>query len=433
MSQTRLLPSSPLRIAHVMAGAASGGAELFYERLCMAQHESGHDVRAVLRRDPARESRLKAKGVRTEAMRFGGRLDFMTTIRLRQSLTQFEPQIVIAWMSRAARMLPKGPWPMAGRLGGYYDLANYRRCSDLIGNTRGLARWMIAQGWPADNVHYLPNFATDLSGVAPERPPCVAEGQKFILALGRLHRNKAFDVLIRAMKALPGVHLVIAGEGPEREALTALAASEGVTDRVHMPGWVQDSGAWLKACDLLVCPSRIEPLGNVVIEALSAARPIVASAIQGPEEVLSGTEDGLLSPVEDPQALAEAIGRVLETPELAERLARNGRARFEREFSAPTVLARWDAFLSAMASRQSGAASACAALRALPAFPVTSLTRSFLISWRRLCVIADLMAKDFTRRVQPPWCIGVCRLSILRAARSRSLRLDGSGRQWGDL
>jgi len=355
MSPARLLPFSPLRIAHVMAGAPSGGAELFYERLCMAQHAVGHDIKAILRRDPAREARLAARDVRTEALRFGGRLDFLTTRGLRRSLMRFEPQVVIAWMSRAARMLPEGPWPMAGRLGGYYDLANYRRCSDLIGNTRGLARWMVEQGWPAENVHYLPNFASDLASVAPERPGCLAEGQKFILALGRLHRNKAFDVLIRAMKALPGVHLVIAGEGPEREALTALAGREGVSDRVHMPGWVQESGAWLKACELLVCPSRIEPLGNVVIEALSAARPVVASAIQGPEEVLSGTEDGLLVPVEDPEALAVGIGSVLDSPERAVTLAVNGRARFEREFSAPTVLARWDAFLHAMASRQTGA------------------------------------------------------------------------------
>ncbi|GAB6853899.1 glycosyltransferase [Asaia astilbis] len=354
MSQARHHPISALRIAHVMAGAPSGGAELFYERLCIAQHDAEHEVRALLRRDPAREARLKARGVTTEALRFGGRLDLWTTPRLRQSLTRFDPQVVIAWMSRAARMMPKGPWPIAGRLGGYYDLSNYRRCSDLIGNTRGLARWMIAQGWPAEKVHYLPNFATDLADVAPERPGCVAEGQKFILALGRLHQNKAFDVLIRAMKALPGVHLVIAGEGPEREALTALAVGEGVADRVHMPGWVQDSGAWLKACDLLVCPSRIEPLGNVVIEALSAGRPVVASAIQGPEEVLSGTQDGILAPVEDPVALAEAIATVLETPELADRLSANGRARFEREFSAPTVLARWDVFLHEMASRRCG-------------------------------------------------------------------------------
>ncbi|CDG38181.1 Glycosyltransferase [Asaia bogorensis] len=345
---------TPLRIAHVMAGARSGGAELFYERLCMAQHEAGHDVRAILRRDPAREARLGARHVTTEAMRFGGRLDLLTPGRLRRSLKRFQPDVTIAWMSRAARMMPAGPWPVAGRLGGYYDLANYRKCSDLVGNTRGLTRWMVAQGWDAGRVHYLPNFANDLAHVKPQRPDCVPQGRPFILALGRLHRNKAFDILIRAMKRLPGVHLVIAGEGPEREALTGLARGEGVSDRVHMPGWVQDSGPWLKACDLLVCPSRIEPLGNVVIEALSAARPVVASAIQGPEEVLAGTQDGLLAPTEDPEAFAREIATVLETPALAASLCVNGRARFEREFAAPVVLARWDDFLHALASRHSG-------------------------------------------------------------------------------
>ena len=355
-SASRIDDLRPLRIAHVMAGAPSGGAELFYERLCMAQHEEGHDVLGVLRRDAGREARLQKSGVATHALRFGGRLDLLTTPRLRRKLTEFRPDIAIAWMSRAARMIPKGDWPIAGRLGGYYDLGNYRRCSDLIGNTMGLARWMIAQGWPAEHVHYLPNFATDLAGAVPVRPDCVPQGRPFILALGRLHRNKAFDVLIRAMKALPGVHLVIAGEGPEREALESLSRDEGVSDRVHMPGWVQDSGAWLKACDLLVCPSRIEPLGNVVIEALSAGRPVVASAIQGPQEVLSGTQDGLLVPVEDPTALAEAIGRVLHDSDLAARLGTNGRARFEREFAAPTVLARWNVFLRDIVSRH-GAAS----------------------------------------------------------------------------
>ncbi|GBQ92216.1 glycosyltransferase [Asaia krungthepensis NRIC 0535] len=350
-----LAPESlpPLRLAHVMAGAPSGGAELFYERLCMAQHQAGHEVLALLRRDPGRESRLQARGVATRALRFGGRLDLLTTPRLKHHLTSFRPDIAIAWMSRAARMMPKGDWPVAGRLGGYYDLSNYRRCTDLIGNTRGLARWMVEQGWPEHHVHYLPNFAHDLADIAPERPSCVPDGQPYILALGRLHRNKAFDVLIRAMTSLPGIHLVIAGEGPEREALTALARGEGVSARVHMPGWVQESGAWLKASDLLVCPSRIEPLGNVVIEALSASRPVVASAIQGPEEILSGTQDGLLAEVENPASFAQAIGRVLESTALAATLSQNGRARFEREFSAPTVLARWDAFLRQAASGRS--------------------------------------------------------------------------------
>ncbi|GEL01604.1 glycosyltransferase [Swaminathania salitolerans] len=343
-----------LRIAHVMAGAQSGGAELFYERLSIAQTRAGHDVLSLLRRDPARESRLGEAGVRTAGFRFGGLLDLRTRPGLSRALRAFAPDVAIAWMSRAARMMPDGPWPVAGRLGGYYDLANYRRCSDLIGNTQGLVRWMIAEGWPAERVHHLPNFAADLGNVDPVRPVGPVGGAPFILALGRLHRNKAFDVLIRAMPALSGVHLVIAGEGPERAALEELARREGVAERVHMPGWTQSGGAWLRACDLMVCPSRIEPLGNVVIEGLSAGRPVVASAIQGPQEVLGGTQDGVLVPPEDPAALSAAIAEVLGDPGKAAALSRNGRARFEREFSEPVVLRRWDAFLDGMAKRNGG-------------------------------------------------------------------------------
>ena len=134
---------------------------------------------------------------------------------------------------------------------------------------------MRHQGIAEARSHYLPNFAPDLGGAAPATlglPP-----GPLVLALGRLHRNKAFDVLIRALAHLPGVQAVIAGDGPERGALEALARQEGVADRVHMPGWRSDTAALLAAADLLACPSRLEPLGNVVIEAWSAGRPIVAA------------------------------------------------------------------------------------------------------------------------------------------------------------
>lgn len=334
-----------MRIAHVMAGSAHGGAELFFERLCAAQVETGEHVTAFIRRDEGREARLAEKHVPVERFRFGGRLDLMTPRALRRALTGFAPTVAVAWMSRAARALPKGSWVNVGRLGGYYDLSNYRTCRHLVGNTRGLAAWMVAQGWPAKRVHYVPNFADDLALTAPERPAFLRARRPFVLALGRLHRNKAFDVLIRAMAHVPDTELVIAGEGPERDALTELARKEGVSDRVHMPGWIQNSGRLLKACDVLVCPSRIEPLGNVVIEAFSAGRPVIGADIQGPRELLAGTQDGLLFPSEDHRALAAGIRAVIEDPALADDLARNGRARFEREFSAPTVLARWSHFL----------------------------------------------------------------------------------------
>lgn len=326
-----------------MAGAAVGGAELFYERLVMAQRRAGDAVLPVMRADPARAARLV--GANPVQLKFGGLLDLRTRPAVRRALREFAPRIAIAWMNRAARLTPRGDWVLAGRLGGYYDLGYYKRCDHLVGNTRGLASWIVTQGWPAARVHYLPNFAPDMAGAAPERlgvPP----GVKLVLALGRLHANKGFDVLIRAMARLPGVHAIIAGQGPEADALAALARAEGVDARVTFPGWRHDTASLLAGCDVLACPSRHEPLGNVVIEAFAAARPVVAAAAAGPRELISPGEDGLLVPCDDAEALATSIGLVLDTPAFAHRLAAAGRAHYDAEFAEAPVLARWRAFLA---------------------------------------------------------------------------------------
>ncbi len=332
-----------MRVAQIMAGAPTGGAELFFERLCAALARAGETVLPVIRREPGRAARLTAAGLAPVELGFSGALDLLTRPRLAALLRRFAPDIAIAWMNRAARFAPAGRWVLAGRLGGYYDLDYYRRCDHLIGNTRGLVAWMRAQGTPEARSHYLPNFSPDLAGAAPAAlavPP-----GPLVLALGRLHRNKAFDVLIRALPRLPGVQSVIAGEGPERAALADLARTEGVADRVHLLGWRTDTAALLARADCLVCPSRVEPLGNVVIEAWSAGRPVVAAAADGPRELLAPEEDGLLVPREDASALRDALARVLEDTPRAEKLAAAGRARYDAEFSEPKVIARWLGFL----------------------------------------------------------------------------------------
>ena len=326
-----------------MAGAAEGGAELFFERLVMAQHRAGDAVLPLIRTDSARAGRLAA--AHPQQARFGGLFDLRTRPRLAASLRCFAPRVAVAWMNRAARFAPRGDWVLAGRLGGYYDLRYYRRCDHLVGNTRALVRWIVGQGWPAARAHYLPNFAPDLAGAAPDRLGVPAD-RKLVLALGRLHRNKAFDVLVRALPRLPGVHAIIAGEGPERAALETLARAEGVADRVQFPGWLRDAAPLLAGCDVLACPSRHEPLGNVVVEAFAAGRPVVAAAAAGPLELIRPGEDGLLVPPDDVEALATSLGLVLGDARFAAVLARAGRARFEAEFAEAPVLAQWRGFLA---------------------------------------------------------------------------------------
>lgn len=334
-----------MRVAHVMAGAAQGGAELFYERLTLACAAAGDEVLPVIRGEPGRAARLAA--LSPVQLPFGGLLDLRTGPLLRAALRRFAPLVAVAWMGRAARFAPDGPWVLAGRLGGTYDLGRFRRCDHLIANTAGLVRWIAGQGWPAARVHHLPNFVPDLAGAAPAG---LSLPRPWVLAMGRLHRNKAFDVLVRAMRRLPGIHLVLAGEGPERPALEALAKAEGVATRVHMPGWRADGATLLAACDALAVPSRLEPLGNVVVEGWSAGRPVVAADAAGPRELIRSGEDGLLVPREDAAALAMALGTVLEAPLLARRLGAAGRARWAAEFAPDTVVAQWRAGLARMAA-----------------------------------------------------------------------------------
>ncbi len=124
-----------------------------------------------------------------------------------------------------------------------------------------------------------------------------------------------------------------------------LARQRGGADGVQLPGWRQDGAALLAGCGALACPSRHEPLGNVIVEAWSAARPVVAAAAAGPRELIRPGEDGLLTPPEDAEALATSLGLVLQGPPLAARLAAAGRARWAAEFAEAPVLAQWRGFL----------------------------------------------------------------------------------------
>jgi glycosyltransferase involved in cell wall biosynthesis len=326
-----------------MAGAAHGGAELFFERMSIALAAAGQEVLPAIRADAGRAARLRAAGLHPAEFRFGGRLDFRTTGRLRRVLQDFRPALAMAWMSRAAMHLPQGGWVTAGRLGGYYDLKYFRSCRHLVGNTRGIVAWIAAQGWPARQVHYLPNFVADFAATAAVTRASlgVPEGAPLLLGLGRLHAVKGFDVLLRAAARLPDVFVVIAGEGPERVRLEALIAELGLAGRAKLLGWREDAGPLLRAADLFVSSSRHEPLGNMVLEAFSARCPVLAANAAGPGEVIRNGVDGVLVPVEDAAALADAARRLLADEALRKSLATAGRLRFETEFSEARVVQAW--------------------------------------------------------------------------------------------
>src|SRR5690348_4097596 len=146
------------RLLQAMAGAAHGGAETFFVRLAGALQRTGQEQRVLIRRDPARAAQLRAAGVDVVEAAFGGRFDFTTGRTFCREIESWRPDIVLSWMSRATRFCRRGDFVHLARLGGYYDLKYYRHCDHLIGNTRSIVDYAVSQGWPAERVHYLPNF-----------------------------------------------------------------------------------------------------------------------------------------------------------------------------------------------------------------------------------------------------------------------------------
>ncbi len=346
------------RVLQAMAGAQYGGAETFFLRLVVALQRAGEKQRVLIRRNPDRADGLRAAGVGVRELAFGGVFDLATRLAFRREVDAWRPAIVLTWMSRATQLCPRGEFVHVARLGGYYDLKYYRRCDHLIGNTRAIVDYAVANGWPRERIDHLPNFVPDASAASiPRVGRAAASGIKapLALALGRLHPNKGFDLLLEALAATPEVCLWIAGEGPQRPRLERLAARLGITGRVRFLGWRDDVPCLLANADFLVCPSLHEPLGNVVIEAWSAGVPVVATASDGPAGLIENGESGILVPLPDsrgggPQALACAIERVSRDPELRARLARSGRRAYEAQFTEEAVVARYRGFFDRVAA-----------------------------------------------------------------------------------
>ncbi len=342
------------RVLHAMAGAPVGGAEESFTRLACALARRGVASYALMRPDAARAARLREAGLEVAEARFGGPLDLATPRKMRRAIDAWKPDIVVTWMNRATAHCPRrrggDRFVHVGYPHGYYAPKYYRRCDRLFVTTEDMARFYREAGWPADRIDIVPNFAPEIAAEPVKRASLATpEDAKLLLALGRLHVNKGFDTLIRALAALPGHYLWLAGSGPRDAELRRLAAELGVADRIRFLGWRTDAPALLAACDAFVCSSRHEPFGNIILEAWAARAPIVAAASEGPGALIAEGESGLLVPVDDAAALAAAIARVTADPAFAACLAAGGRTAYERGYTEEAVARHTIAVLARIA------------------------------------------------------------------------------------
>jgi glycosyltransferase involved in cell wall biosynthesis len=170
----------------------------------------------------------------------------------------------------------------------------------------------------------------------------------YILCVGNFGPKKGFDILIQAFYQIrrdhPGVDLVMAGDGYERRHCQHLASDLGIADSVVFLGKVPNSQvpALMKGCQLFVLPSRQEPFGIVLLEAMAAKTPIVATRVGGVPEIITDRQEGLLVEPQSPQSLAEAISLSLADRSMASALGANGYDKVKRQFTWAAVCDRFE-------------------------------------------------------------------------------------------
>ena len=240
------------------------------------------------------------------------------------------------------------------------------QCHDrVIVPSRASARLLTAAGLPDARVHVLHNAvavpADDVEGVVRARRSfAVQDDARVVLQTGRLEPQKGHTILVEALRVVrarhPRAHLVILGDATSevarahRDAVEALTRAHDLAGAVRWLGWRDDVAACLRAADVLVHPSLAhDTLPGVILEAMAAGCPVVASRVGGVDEMIEDGVTGLLVPPRDAGALAEALCRLFDQPHSAVQFATAARARAESGFG-------WPRYLSALETHYVGLA-----------------------------------------------------------------------------
>jgi glycosyltransferase involved in cell wall biosynthesis len=191
---------------------------------------------------------------------------------------------------------------------------------------------------PPRSVRVIYNGAPVPERSAPPRAP----GPPVVGAVGRLSPEKGLEVLVRAVRTLPGCRLVLVGEGPERPRLEQLVRDLELAERVQFAGWVDAPWTAQWAFDVVAMPSFTEAFPLVIVEAMLAGMPVVASSVGGIPEIVVDGDTGLLVPPNDVEALASSLGELVDDAERRVAMGARCRSVAQHRFTADVMAANFE-------------------------------------------------------------------------------------------
>lgn len=324
----------PRRLLLHIHGLSGGGAERVWSVLASALAARGHQVTLAVDDASSCDLAMLDPAIRVELL---GKNHLISIVRLARLIRRLKPEASLSAVSAANLKL------VLAKLVGLSRLPTIISYHGFIEHRTGLLGWAGVAGLRAlsrvadRTIGVSDALATELVtrwgaiagrtirihnpvGVGGAPPPIdlaeLARRDPIILAVGRLIADKAVDVIVRAFAALeqPRARLIVLGDGPERPRLEALAIELGIADRVTFAGYQASPWQYYATAKCLAHASRSEAFGNIIVEAMAYGLEVVATASEGPREILQDGRYGRVVPIDDVGAMVAAIGQAIDAP-----------------------------------------------------------------------------------------------------------------------
>ena len=353
MSSRSTIHDPPPPVLNLMLGRKRGGLEQAAIDYAEALAQANIPALTIAAADADILPALTAIGAPHTTLANWGGWDPIAAFRLRRLARKQNARAIICHGNRALRLAHRA---LARHIPIIAVAHNYRTkrfaAADAIFCITTHARdTFVEAGIPRKKLFLMPNMVrlpVPSPGRKPNSPPVIG-------TLGRLIARKGFRDWIEALALLRDRGLdfraVLGGEGEERDALAQLVGEHSLDDRFEFLGWTKNDANFFNSLDLFVMPSRHEPFGIVLIEAMAHGVPTVTTDVEGPRDIVTDGKDALTAPPQNPAALADAMARLLTDPALAAKLAKAARTRVEKEYTKEAMAARLKTALDKLTSR----------------------------------------------------------------------------------
>ncbi len=217
------------------------------------------------------------------------------------------------------------------------------RCDRFVALNTAIVQELSDVGVDRNRIVQIPNGVDDTQALHRD---ITHPGPLRVVFVGRIHEQKDLPTLVRSVGLIeserPGlVDVRLVGEGPLRDALERQVAAEGLSGRIHFVGASDDVFGYLESSDVFVLPSRAEGLSNALLEAMVAGLPSVASKIPGNVDVIDDGRTGILVAPGDQRALADALTRLADQPDVRRRLGEAARREASERYGLDTIASRY--------------------------------------------------------------------------------------------